>query len=177
MYVHIEYQQIIDVGSIVKNLKELLDSVIDRFSNIQFKKENSIDNIVEKYSNNKEFLDKLDIIVSLTDELVDKLELLNDFQEEYLACLSLQNMIKYVVGDIRKYILFSSFIGDLISSFYNLITIKIDLVKKGRITDYDKFLSEYNVTLYKQEEFFYLNIYENTHEYDDLINEVTNVLW
>ena len=51
MYVHREYKQIIDLGSIVRNLKELLDSVVERFTNIQFKKENSLDNIVEKMSN------------------------------------------------------------------------------------------------------------------------------
>ena len=177
MYVHREYKQIIDLGSIVRNLKELLDSVVERFTNIQFKKENSLDNIVEKYSTNKELLEKLDDIVNLIDELVDRLDVLNDFQEEYLACLSLQNMVKYVVGDIRKYILFSSFIKDSISSFYNLITSKIDLMKKGRIDDYNKVLSDYNITLYKQEEFFYLNIYEKTSEHDDLIKEVTNILW
>ena len=85
-------------------------------------------------------------------------------------------MVEYVVGDIRRYILFSSFIKDIISSFYNLINNKIDLMKKRRIDDYNKVLSDYNLTLYKQEEFFYLYIYENTHEHDDLIKEVTNIL-
>ena len=50
-------------------------------------------------------------------------------------------------------------------------------MKKGRIDDYNKVLSDYNITLYKQEEFFYLNIYEKTSEHDDLIKEVTNILW
>ncbi len=172
-----EDKRIIDVGCIVRNLKELLDSVIERFSSIQVKKENSIDNIVVKYSADKEFLEKLDCIVYLTDELVDRLEVLKDFQDEYLACLSLQNMVEYVVGDIRRYILFSSFIKDLIFSFYNLIISKIDLMKKGRINDYNKVLSDYNLNLYKQEEFFYFKIYENTHEHDDLIKEVTNILY
>ena len=105
-----------------------------------------------------------------------RLEVLKEFQEEYLACLSLQNMVEYVVGDIRRYILFSSFIKDLISSFYNTLTTKIDLMKKGRINDYNNVLSDYNLTLYNQEEFFYLNIYENSHEHDDLIKEITNIL-
>lgn len=177
MYINMNDNQIIDIGIIVKDLKELLDNVKERFSNVSLKKENAIDNIVKKYSQNNDFLNKLEIIKSLSDKLLDKLEPLKDFHEEFIAFLSIQNMIEYIIGDIRKYILFSSFIHELISSFYKIINIKIDSMKNTKIHNYEKFFKSYEEKLFKQEEFFYLNIYENTHKYDDLIADVTNILW
>ena len=167
---------IFDISNIVNDLKKLLDGFIERFSNIERKGE-SINKVVKKFTNDNEFLKKLDFINTLSDNLLDKLEALNDFKEEYNAFLSIKNMLNYIIEDIKRYILFCSFVNDLISSFYNIIEIKINLIKNGNREDYENFFKIFDEKLFNQEEFFYLNIYRNTHQHDDLIAEVTNVLW
>ena len=168
---------IIDVNCIVNDLKNLLGNIVNTFSNIHFKNEKAINNLVKNYSNDNEFLEKLNNIKMLTNEICDKLEALNFFKREFYAFLSIQNMVCYVVEDIMMFILHSSFIMELISSFYRLINIKINLMKKDGLDKYEKSYKEFDDYLLEKEEFFYLKIYKCTHQFDDLIVEVTNILW
>ncbi len=50
-------------------------------------------------------------------------------------------------------------------------------LKNDEYEKYNEIYKSFDENLFKHEEFFYLNIYPHTHQYDDLIDEITNILW
>ena len=177
MYMDMDEKNVIDIEMVISELKKLLDNFIEKFSNLNMKKHDSIEALAKKYSEDEEFLKKLDAINSLMRDISDKLEVLRCFEKEFNNFLSIQNMIGYITRDIKRYILYSTFVKELTSSFYELITAKIALIRRGEYEKYDEIYKSFDDNLFKHEEFFYLRIYEYTHQYDDLIREVNNILW
>ena len=161
---------IIDINKIVSDLKELLDKIINKLSLNNLKYE-SIDELVELYSNDKDFCRDLETMKSNFTEIALLLESSDFFSEEYFDFLSIKNMCNYIINDIKLYILHSSFISSLLLNFFKLIRSKIDddSFYCDIYRTFEKFLD-------KQERIFYLNIFEGTQEYDDLVDEVTNIL-
>ena len=177
MYLNMDEKSIIDIDKVIEELKKLLDSFIEKFSNLTMKKQDSIEILVKKYAADEKFLKKLDCINDLMDDIADKLEVLDSFENEFHNFLSIQNMISYITGDVEKYIRYSTFVKELTSSFCELINTKIDLIKNNNYEDYNQIYKSFDDDLYAHEEFFYLKIYEPSHQYDDLIREVNNILW
>lgn len=177
MYINISNKSVLDLNNLLTDLKELLERFSLKFQQYISSGDESMNHLVKRYSNNNKFLEKLNIIKKLSEDLADKLEGLDLFEMEFNRFLSIQNMINYIIDDIGKYILYSSFLYEIISSFCNLIDIKINFINKNDFEDYSKYYNQFDEFLFKQEEFFYLNIYENTHQYDELIKEVNNMFW
>lgn len=177
MYIDMDEKSILNLDNVIWEFKKLLDSFIEKFSNSNLKNHYSTETLVNKYFSDEEFLKKLGVINGLMDDISNKLEALDYFENEFHNFLSIQNMIRYIMGNIEKYILFSSFIKRLTSSFCELINTKIKLIKNGEYEKYNGIYKSFDDYLFNQEEFFYLNIYEPTHQYDDLIREVNNILW
>lgn len=176
MYSNIYSNEVLDINNIIHELNELLDNIYNRFFNYKSSKENSMDALVKKYSNDSQFLKSLVTIKNLSDKLADKLELLDSYKYEFYSFLSIKNMICYIIDDIECYLSYSSFASDLISLFNDLIDDKVKCMKNNS-GNYDEIFSHFKERLNEFEEFFYLNIYKCTYEYDDLIDEVTNILW
>ena len=177
MYSNMSNNSIIDSDKAINDLKELLDKFIEKFSNLKIKKEDSVENLVKKYSADEEFQKKLKIINCLMNDISDKLEALDSFENEFHNFLSIQNMIRYITRNIEKYISYSTFVKELTSSFCELINAKIRLTKNEEFEKYDRIYKSFDDYLFKHEEFFYLTIYESSHKYDDLIRKVNNILW
>lgn len=175
MYVGMNDRNIIDLNTIVNDLKSLLDSIYDNFSSIRLIKETSLDDLVTIYSNDKEFLNKLNLIIKLSDDIAETLEGLNLFQEEFYYYLSIRNMINYILRNIKYYILYSSFVHDLSVLFCNLINIKIAHLRNSTLNHYTNEFELFNKFYYEKKEFFYSNIYICSHEYDELVGEVTRI--
>ena len=130
----------------------------------------SFEEVVEIYSNDKNFLKKLEYIKSLLDDIDELMEGIEIKYDEYYNFLSIKNMISYIAGDVRKYLKYSSFVLLLLKDFDNLLDCQND-------QDYYNIYKKFDIELYKQEDIFYTEIFEYTHEYDDLIDKVTNILW
>lgn len=175
MYVGMNDRNIIDLNTIVNDLKSLLDSIYDNFSSIRLIKETSLDDLVTIYSNDKEFLNKLNLIIKLSDDIAETLEGLNLFQEEFYYYLSIRNMINYILRNIKYYILYSSFVHDLSVLFCNLINIKISHLRNSTLNHYTNEFELFKKFYYEKKEFFYSNIYICSHEYDELVGEVTRI--
>ncbi len=143
---------ILDISNIVEDLKNLLDSLSNKFSFIQLKKENSIEDLVRIYSNHKEFINKLDLIKKLTDDMADNLERLDSFEEEFYIFLSARNMINYIIGNIEYYILYSSFVHELSSLFCNLINTKITHLRNSTINDYENEFSLFKKNFFEKKQ-------------------------
>ncbi|MBQ6100113.1 MAG: hypothetical protein IJL02_09695 [Methanobrevibacter sp.] len=176
MYVNMNDKNILEISRFVQDLKNILDYIGEKFHNIHFKKENSLDNLVSLYSENQEFLDKLGLINELMNNISNKLEGLDYFQDEFYFFLPICSMISYIINDIRKYILFSSFVRNLSLLFCDLITTKISQIKSSSLNEYEEDFNLFKRNFFNQKEFFYSNIYECSHQYDDLIVEVANIL-
>ena len=174
MYVDMNDKNIIDLNSIVNDLKSLLDSIYDKFSSIRLN-ETSLDDLVTSYSNDNEFINKLNLIIKLSDDIAETLEGLELFQEEFFFYLSIRNMINYILRNIKYYILYSSFVHDLSVLFCNLIKIKITHLRNSTLNDYTNEFELFKKFYFEKKEFFYSNIYICSHEYDELVGEVTEI--
>ena len=130
----------------------------------------SFDELVEIYAADKEFLAKLEYIKSLLDEIDELMEDINFAYDEYYNFLSVKNMITYIVGDVGKYLKYSSFIVKILTAFNNLMDNRNN-------SNYENIYEEFDIWLYKHERIFYTKIFESSHEYDELIDKVTNILW
>ena len=153
-------------------LKDIYEKIHDVFSNIQIGKDKSIDELVNIYSNDAEFLNELKIITKSMDELVSILNTIDSLKKELIHFLSIQRMINYMLKDIKLFLIHLSFIDDLLVNFFNLIHAKLT-DKNHYNKHYDKFFTY----LDNQEDFFYTKIFEYDGEYEELIVEVTNILW
>lgn len=168
MYINMDEKSMMNLDEIITEFKQIFDSIIEKFSNSYLKKQYSVD---------EEFLKKLDDINDLMNDISNKLEALNCFEKEFHNFLSIQNMIGYIIKDTEKYFKHSSFVKKLASLFCELIHTKIMLLKNDEYEKYNEIYKSFDENLFKHEEFFYLNIYQHTHQYDDLIDEITNILW
>lgn len=69
MISNIDENYMMDINRIVQDLKNLLDSISDKFSHVRFNKGDSLDDLVEMYSKDAIFLNKLNLIKKLTDDI------------------------------------------------------------------------------------------------------------
>lgn len=176
MYVNVN-KKLIDINNIVNDLKEKVKRISDKFPSVKLKKQVTMDNLVIKYTNDKDFQKMLDNIKVLLDDICEKLELLESFKKEFHNFLSIQSMMAFIIEDAKRYISYFYFVKELTVSFCELITTKISLIKDNDFEKYDAIYRKFDENLFKQEEFFYLNICDYSGRYDKLIDEVTNILW
>ena len=171
MYYNVNNETVNNINDVADNLKKLLNKIIGKlsFNSLQI---GSSEELVELFANDEDFCNDLKSMKTFMEEISLILEPLDIFLYEFYDFLSIRVMCNYIIDNLELYLQHSSFINSLLSSFFNLIHSKINKDKSQYTEVYDtfeKFLDE-------KEKIFYLEIYEGTHEYDDLIDEVTNML-
>ena len=124
---------------------------------------------MEIYSNDKNFLNRIECIKSLLDDTADLMRNLNFPHDEYYNFMSINNMITYIVSDVKRYIKHSLFVLSLLNDFNNLI----DNINNK---EYDIIYEEFDIKLDNHEDYFYTEIFDGTHDYDELTVKVTNIL-
>ena len=142
----------------------------DKFHKEELDEELSFEDLVEMYSKDNDFLNKLDFIKTSLDEIDELIEDVNFTYGEYYNFLSIKDMITYITSDVSKFLKHSHFIITLLTSFN-------DLMDSQNCSDYEAIYQEFDKWLYKKEDIFYTVIFESSHEYDELIDKVTNILW
>ena len=147
--------------------KKFYHSVKDKFIKND---EMSLDEFINKYSEDKEFLNGLESIKSSLNEISEMMEQINfEFDEDYNFA-SIKRMITYIIDNLEKYFHYSSFIVLLLKNFNDLI------VKERQLDDYKEEYEKFDTFLYEQEDFFYTEIFDSDSKYDNAIGEVTNIL-
>ena len=147
--------------------KKFYHSVKDKFIKND---EMSLDEFINKYSEDKEFLNGLESIKSSLNEISEMMEQINfEFDEDYNFA-SIKRMITYIIDNLEKYFHYSSFIVLLLKNFNDLI------VKVRQLDDYKEEYEKFDTFLYEQEDFFYTEIFDSDSKYDNAIGEVTNIL-
>ena len=147
--------------------KEFYNSVKDKFTRND---EMPLDEFINKYSEDKKFLNDLESIKSSLNEISEMMEQINFDYDEYYNFASIKRMITYIVDNLEKYFYYSSFIVLLLENFNDLI------VKERQFDDYKEEYEKFDTFLYEQEDFFYTEIFDSDSKYDDAVDNVTNIL-
>ena len=151
--------QIIDPNKInetISFLKEVFNKIKEKFIEIKTDKEQSH---YEKEAEN---------ILKLMNEIEESIEINPLLEEEDLFDFQdLKSMAKYILKDKSLFLEHSSFILDILTIYNKII--------------FSKLANEETETLVyafnRKREYFYVHIYEHLGIYDDLIDEITNILW
>ena len=147
--------------------KEFYNSVKDKFTRND---EMPLDEFINKYSEDKKFLNDLESIKSSLNEISEMMEQINFDYDEYYNFASIKRMITYIVDNLEKYFYYSSFIVLLLENFNDLIA------KERQFDDYKEEYEKFDTFLYEQEDFFYTEIFDSDSKYDDAVDKVTNIL-
>lgn len=147
--------------------KEFYNSVKDKFTRND---EMPLDEFINKYSEDKKFLNDLESIKSSLNEISEMMEQINFDYDEYYNFASIKRMITYIVDNLEKYFYYSSFIVLLLENFNDLIA------KERQFDDYKEEYEKFDTFLYEKEDFFYTEIFDSDSKYDDAVDEVTNIL-
>ena len=147
--------------------KKFYNSVKDKFTRND---EMHLEEFINKYSEDKEFLDYLDFVKFSLNEISNVMEQINFDYDEYYNFASIKRMITYIVDNPEKYFYHSSFIVLLLKSFNDLI------IKERQLDSYKEEYEKFDRFLYEKENYFYTEIFDGDSKYDDAIDEVTNVL-
>lgn len=150
--------------------RKLYNFIKDKFHKKEPDEELSFEELVEMYSKDNDFLNKLDYIKTSLEEIDELMEDVNFTYDEYYNFLSIKDMITYIASDVGKFIKHSQFIITLLTAFNGLMDSQDD-------SNYGAIYQKFDKWLYQKEDIFYTEIFESSHEYDELIDKVTNILW
>ena len=148
-------------------IKKFYNSVKNKFTKND---EMTSDEFINKYSEDKEFLKHLNYIKVSLNEISDIMEQIDFKYDEYYNFLSIKKMIIYIVNDFEKYFKYYNFMVNLLKNFNDLI------IKENQLEDYMEEYKHFDDFLYKQEDFFYTEIFGSDTKYNDSIDKVTNIL-
>lgn len=148
-------------------IKKFYNSVKNKFTKND---EMTSDEFINKYSEDKEFLKHLNYIKVSLNEISDIMEQIDFKYDEYYNFLSIKKMIIYIVNDFEKYFKYYNFMVNLLKNFNDLI------IKENQLEDYMEEYKHFDDFLYKQEDFFYTEIFDSNSKYNDSIDKVTNIL-
>ena len=132
--------------------------------------EMSLEEFINKYSKDKEFLDYLEFVKFSLNEISNVMEQINFQYDEYYNFASIKRMITYIIDNSEKYFHYSPFIVLLLKNFNDLI------IKERQLDNYKEEYEKFDNYLYEKEDYFYTEIFDSDSKYDDAVDKVTNVL-
>lgn len=148
-------------------LKKFYNSLKDKSAKLD---EMSFEEFISRYSKDIEFLNYLKYVKSSLNEISDIMEQINFRHDEYYNFSSIKRMITYIVNDFEKYFHHHFFIMTLLRNFLDLI------IKERQLEDYCEEYEKFDCLLYKQEDYFYTEIFDYESKYNHAIVKLTNVL-
>ena len=132
--------------------------------------EMTLEDFINKYYEDKEFLDYLNFVKFSLNEISNVMEQINFEYDEYYNFASIKRMITYIIDNPEKYFHYSPFIVVLLRNFNDL------LVKEKQLEDYKEEYEKFDIFLYEQEDYFYTEIFDYDSRYYDAVDKVTNIL-
>ena len=132
---------------------------------------------ISKLSSNKD-LQLIEQYSYYFNPLFELLSIFDEFKNECRALLKTNRIIEYIFKHKNLTSELKHFVNNVLKSFSNLLKSKLNLLK-GNISNeeylnkYFKFCDELNI----KNDYFYSEIYEKTHEFDDEINKIKSILF
>lgn len=155
------------------NLNEIYRRIREIFSNVKPHNELPINELVQLYSSDKDFLNDMNYIGESLSEIAKILVSIDILENEFILFLSIKRMIDYLLNDVELFIDYLFFIDELLMNFFNLIHHKIH-------NSYDDYKKEYDlfvIYLNDKKEFFYTKIYQYSGKFEKTVIEINNLLW
>ena len=147
--------------------KKFYNSVKGKFTKNE---EISFEEFINRYSEDKEFLDYLDFVKISLNEISDVMEQINFEYDEYYNFASIKRMITYIIDNPEKYFHYSYFIVVLLKNFIDLI------IKERQLEFYKEEYEKFDIFLYEKEDYFYTEIFDSDSKYDYAVDKVTRIL-
>ncbi|MBQ6443664.1 MAG: hypothetical protein IJJ11_03155 [Methanosphaera sp.] len=123
-------------------------------------------------------LDSVDLIMDSLNKLADMLEVNPLFEKEYFLALSIINDIEFIILDHKDLLKDNLvFIGNIVINFCNLICDKQDLLLSKKIINYEEEYQDYLVYYNNQKEYYFSKLPDVDEDFDEVIDEVTNIMW
>lgn len=166
---YVEINTNVNIDDFLSLFKKLYNLIKDKFSKDESEDTVSFEELVEIKSADTNFLNYLEYIKTSLSDIADLMEEINFINYEYENFISIKKMITYIVDDVNRYLKYDSFILTLLTAFNNLMD-------SYNAPNYENIYENFDIFLFEKENFFYTKIFEYTHEYDDLIDKVTNIL-
>ena len=162
------------------------DSLSDKIE-IDMNIKKRLENLLKKISNNlKSLYDRRSanyqqkLVIIIQNELINIANILKPleiFRVEYMEFLKIKTMLSYILENINGIDFdHTKLIFESIYNFNDLIKFKIRLMDDGSLDEYYVELKKFISYLKDLESFFYLDVYEGTGEFDDVIIEMSEVL-
>lgn len=152
------------------SLNDIYQKIREIFSNFKLQSDVPIEKVIQIYSNDNNLLKEISVIEDSLSEIADILAQIGN--KELFYFLSIRHMIGYILKDVKLFIIYMPFVDNLLINFFNFIHSK--LIGNNDYEGNDEIFVDF---LEKQKDYFYDNIFEYFGEYEDLIIEVTNILW
>lgn len=152
------------------SLKDIYQKIREIFSNFKLQSDVPIEKVIQIYSNDNNLLKEISVIEDSLSEIADILAQIGN--KELFYFLSIRHMIGYILKDVKLFIIYMPFVDNLLINFFKFIHSK--LIGDNDYEENDEIFADF---LEEQKDYFYDNIFEYTGEYEDLIIEVTNILW
>lgn len=152
------------------SLNDIYQKIREIFSNFKLQSDVPIEKVIQIYSNDNNLLKEISVIEDSLSEIADILAQIGN--KELFYFLSIRHMIGYILKDVKLFIIYMPFVDNLLINFFKFIHSK--LIGDNDYEENDEIFADF---LEEQKDYFYDNIFEYTGEYEDLIIEVTNILW
>ena len=155
------------------NLNEIYRKICEIFSNVKPHNELPINELVQLYSSDKDFLNDMNYIGESLSEIAKILVSIDILENEFILFLSIKRMIDYLLNDVELFIDYLFFIDDLLMNFFNLIHHKIH-------NSYDDYKKEYDlfvIYLNDKKELVDTKIYQYSGKFEKTVIEINNLLW
>ena len=110
--------------------------------------------------------------------LFELLSLFDEFKNECRALLKTNRIIEYVFKHNKLTPELRHYINNVWKSFSNLLKFKLNLLK-GNVSneEYENAYSKFRDELSSNSDYFYTEIYVQTHEFDEEINQIKSILF
>ena len=152
------------------SLNDIYQKIREIFSNFKLQSDVPIEKVIQIYSNDNNLLKEISVIEDSLSEIADILAQIGN--KELFYFLSIRHMIGYILKDVKLFIIYMPFVDNLLINFFKFIHSK--LIGDNDYEENDEIFADF---LEEQKDYFYDNIFEYTGEYEDLMIEVTNILW
>lgn len=152
------------------SLNDIYQKIREIFSNFKLQSDVPIEKVIQIYSNDNNLLKEISVIEDSLSEIANILAQIGN--KELFYFLSIRHMIGYILKDVKLFIIYMPFVDNLLINFFKFIHSK--LIGDNDYEENDEIFADF---LEEQKDYFYDNIFEYTGEYEDLIIEVTNILW
>ena len=131
-----------------------------------------IEDLIESKDQFKDYGEKRIKIYNLINKTEDLIHKSAYLDKEFYDFLMLERITRYILEDKELFLKHHNYLLELFKDYYDIIKYRFEY----NSFDYEKEYERFEYCFNRKTEFFYLEIYERSGIYDDLIDEIVRIL-